>query len=188
MPREQIVQLARAWRLLVADDAHGLAPETLTWVHSAELAHQWIEVHLGRTPGLDDVVVQLSEGTALQDGRGGVPISQATSSARLASGSTSGIPTEQLDAGHLGHPLIGDHQGQSLSAGDAANHIVQRSTAGGMSNDAVVTVVAVLKGLSQGREGRLLVIHDDDERHLLHATRPLPPSLSPERSYHPCGS
>ena len=79
-----------------------------------ELADDGIEVHLGGSPGLGDVVLELPERAALQDRRGRLAI--APGDEERAPGVRVELPhaREQVDAGHLPGSLVRRSRGRSF--------------------------------------------------------------------------
>ena len=75
---------------------------------------------------------------------------------------------QEVDPQHLGHPLIGDDQGDAFTLVLHARQIGQRDLRGKLRDDAVVGPVASHEGIEKGRECGGLVVDEHDDRSIEH--------------------
>ena len=166
---EQLADLIRARGKLITDDVDQLHSRPVDpRPFRQELAHQRIQMDFGGRPGLVEVIVQLAQRAALQDGGRGRVVTPGDEQRALRHGLDGADPPEEFVARHLGHPLIRDDQGNFLAVLLDLGDGVQSGGRGEVGHDAVVPAEPPRQGVEhRGQRSRLVVDHHD-HRSLCH--------------------
>jgi hypothetical protein len=169
VPLEQLADLVGAGRGMPADDSNELHTGA---VHAGpireELPDRRVQVDFGRRPGLVQIVLELTEGAALKDRRGGGPVPPCHQQAALRRRMDLVRATEELDPGHFGHPLVRNDERNLLGIGLDAFEVGKSGLRGEVRYDPVIPPEPSGQRIQERREGLRLIVHDHDDWFLQH--------------------
>jgi len=126
-----------------------------------ELHEGWEQSILGRVPRLEEVLVE-ADLVDRPDGDVGVGVGREEHALRARQEGQR--RTEQLDAGHRGHPLVGDEQGDRRAAQDQAADGIEGVGARARGHDPVVAPEPAPQLALHGAQDLGVVVDDQDDR------------------------
>jgi hypothetical protein len=162
---EEVADCVVGGRPAQADDADALEGGLITLLPGFEqVVEDGVELFFGRIPGLVEVVVNLS-GVDSADGGFGVGVGGEQDAFGL--GVEGHGLLQEVDAGHAGHALVGEEQGNGLFAVDKLLADVERGLAGGCTQDTIVLTVVAAQVLNHSFEYAGVVV-DREQNWLRH--------------------